>query len=328
MSTLYLTEPGTMLRRRSARLVASKGTETVVDVPAFRVERVVVVGPVQVSTQALVFLLEQGIDVSFLSRSGKLRGRLVSSESRNVFLRLAQYDRSRDEGYRVCLARAIVGGKLANQRAILRRHQRNHPEAALTDAIAGVERCLAALPAKRSVDGIMGIEGAGTASYFKGFRHMVRRGLAFDGRQKHPATDPVNALLSFGYVLLTNEADGVLASVGFDPFIGFLHGLRYGRRSLPLDLVEEFRHPVVDGLVLRFCNLGVADAGEFQTQSDGSVRMAPALLKRYLAAYDQRLREPRGEGGASWREVIRQQALRLERTVLEGAAYEPFVAVA
>lgn len=327
MSTLYLTEPGTMLRRRSERLVVTRRDETLVEVQAFRVERVVVVGPVQVSTQALTFLLEQGIDVSFISRSGRIRGRLVSSESRNVFLRLAQYERSRDDAFRVRMARAFVAGKLRNQRTVLLRHQRNHPETELQAAVDAIGRCIDELPHKRAVDAVMGLEGAGSAAYFRGFAKMVRRGLTFEARRKHPAPDPINALLSFGYVLLTNEADGALSGVGFDPFIGFLHGLRYGRRSLPLDLVEEFRHPVVDGLVLNCCNLGMVSTEEFVTAADGSVRMVPAFLKRFLEEYDKRLREPGGEGRASWREIIRQQAERLETAVLDNSEYEPFTSL-
>jgi CRISPR-associated protein Cas1 len=129
MATLYLTEQGSKLRKTSKRLVVEKYGDTLLEVPAYGIDRVLIFGAVQISTQAISFLLESGIDVSFLSIHGKLKGKLTPVQSKNVFLRLAQYDRYKDEEFKPRIARSILEGKLKNQRTLILRYQRNHPEA-------------------------------------------------------------------------------------------------------------------------------------------------------------------------------------------------------
>lgn len=328
MPTLYVVEQGSLLRRVSQRLVVEKDDVVLHSCPVFQIDRVVVFGGVQLTTHAMVFLMQNAIDVSFLSSRGRLRGRLVPVECKNAFLRLAQYDRFRDEGARLRLARAFIGGKLRNQRAVLIRHHRNHPEVEVNDALAVIDRCLAELPRKKQVESIMGLEGGATASYFRVFGQMLRKTFSFESRRRRPAPDPVNSLLSFGYVLVTNELDSLLEAFGFDPFIGFLHGLRHGRRSLALDLVEEFRHPLVDQFTLALINRGEVREEDFVTDSHGGVRMTPEALRAYLPKYEQRLsggKSAAGRGGADLRLAFRAQAERLERAVLNDEPYEPFV---
>lgn len=329
MATLYITEQGAQLKKSGERLLVCKGEETLLDVPAFQVDRILIFGNVHITTHAMIFLLEKGIDVSFLSIRGRLRGRLASVESKNAFVRLAQYDKSREEGFRLELARAFIGGKMRNQRTLLLRYQRNHPEADFSESLETTRQTIAQLPHKKKVESLMGLEGAATAAYFKAFSQMVKQGFVFEKRLRRPAPDPVNALLSFGYTLVTNELGGLVEALGFDPFIGFLHGIRYGRRSLPLDLVEEFRHPVVDMLTLSLINRRVLSEGDFRREKDGGVRLIPEALKRYLEHFERRMEKdflhPEDQEEVSFRALIRLQAEKLEKAVLEGEAYQPFL---
>jgi CRISPR-associated protein Cas1 len=256
MATLYLTEQGSKLRKTSKRLVVEKYGDTLLEVPAHSIDRVLIFGAVQISTQAISFLLDAGIDVSFLSVHGRLKGKLTPLESKNVFLRLAQYDRYRDEEFRPMLARSILEAKLKNQRTIILRYKRNHSEADFSAELDTISHSISSLAQTKDISSLMGLEGAGSVAYFRCFSEMLADEFTFDKRTKHPPLDPTNALLSLGYVLITNEIGALAESAGFDPFIGFLHSLRYGRQSLPLDLVEEFRHPVVDGLVQTLVNIG------------------------------------------------------------------------
>lgn len=329
MSTLYLTEQGAVLKKTSQRLLVEKDGSTLLEIPAFQVDRILIFGNVQVSTQAINFLLERGIDVSFLSTHGKLRGRLTSTESKNVFLRLAQYDRFKDEDFKLSFAKNIIRGKMKNQKTLLYRYQRNHPEVDFSDSIETIDQCLSQVGYKKQMESVLGLEGSATGAYFKSFSRMLRKGLGFEKREHRPSPDPVNALLSFGYVLITNEIDGILESLGFDPFIGFLHGIRYGRRSLALDLVEEFRHPVIDMFTVTLINLGVFKENDFFRTSDGGVRMERDALKRYFEHYEKRLERPFSEQTTdqkvSLRKVFRHQAERLEKLILEGEEYQPFL---
>jgi CRISPR-associated protein Cas1 len=142
--------------------------------------------------------------------------------------------------------------------------------------------------------------------------------VAFPGRKKRPATDPANSLLSLGYVMLTNEIASLFEARGFDPYVGFMHGLRYGRKSLALDIVEPFRQPVVDRLTLRLLNLGRISPDDFEGGEQG-LRLQPEALKRYFSEYEAHLRSPsEGEGSPTWRLQLRQQADALREMVMSG----------
>ena len=277
----------------------------------------VVVGPVQVTTQALALLLDRGIDVSFLTGRGRLRGSLVSTASRNVYLRLAQFDRFRDEPFRLALSRQVVEGKLLVQRRLLARYARNHPDRLEPDCVDQIRALEARVAAAESVETARGLEGAGAAIYYRQFGRMLTT-VGFPGRKKHPSTDPANALLSLGYVLVGNELAALAEAQGFDPAIGFFHGIRYGRQSLALDLVEVFRQPIVDRLTLRLLNRGQLTPKDFEG-GDTGLRLAPEALKRYFGYYEDHLRSPsEGDGSPTWRDRLAGKIDELRGMVMEG----------
>lgn len=329
MSTLYLMEQGSKLRKTSRRLVVEKDGTTILEVPAHQVERVLIFGAVQLSTQAISFLLDSGIEVSFLSMNGRLKGRLVPAQSKNVFLRLAQYERSKDEEFRLKIAKSILEAKMKNQRTLILRYQRNHPEADFSSELGTISESLPLLPHKKATSSLMGLEGASSGAYFQCFARMLSSDFAFERRTRHPSLDPVNALLSLGYVLITNELAALAESVGFDPFIGFLHGLRYGRQSLPLDLVEEFRHPVIDGLVLTLINKRSIRESDFHQESNGAFFLNKEAFGRFLTLYEDRIEKPflYKEAGSrtNYRKLFQKQVENMERAVLNRQEYEPFL---
>lgn len=306
-----------------------KGKEVLLEVPAHEVDRVLVFGAVQISTQALGFLLDSGIELSFHSMNGRFRGKLTPPESKNVFLRLAQYERSRDEEFKLRIAREIIAAKLKNQRTLLLRYQRNHSEADFAGPLRTIAESLDGLPAKKAISALMGLEGTSSAAYFECLSEMLSPPFNFDKRTRRPPLDPANALLSLGYTFLTNEVASMVESAGFDPFIGFIHGLRYGRQSLPLDMVEEFRHPVVDGLALNLLNKASLKEADFQPQADGGFLLQKPAFSRFLAAYEDRMQRPFQwkEGGSetTFRKLIRRQVEKMEGVVLDKKEYQPFL---
>lgn len=320
MSTLYLTEQGSKLRKTSKRLVVEKAGTTLLAVPAYEIDRVLIFGAVQLSTQAISFLLDSGIEVSFLSMNGRLKGRLTPVQSKNVFLRLAQYDRYKDDAFKLRIAKSIIDAKLKNQRTLILRYQRNHPGIDFTSELDTIARSLSSLPHTKIISSIMGLEGASTGAYFRCYAKMLSRSFAFEKRTRHPPLDPTNALLSLGYVLITNELAALVESVGFDPFIGFLHGLRYGRQSLPLDMIEEFRHPIVDGLVQTVINTGRIKETDFYKE-EMAFFLTKEAFKKFLSLYEERMERQfkEKESYTSYRKIFRVQVENMERAVLNRA---------
>jgi CRISP-associated protein Cas1 len=259
----------------------------------------------------------QGVDVSFLTSRGRLRGSLVSGHSRNVFLRLAQFDRWKDPEFRVSFSRHVVAAKLTAQERLIARYQRNHPDQLEAEAAGKIRQLIDKTATAESVDSLQGLEGSAAAVYYRQFGLMLK-GVPFPGRKKHPSTDPANALLSLGYVLLGNEIAALLEARGFDPAVGFLHGLRYGRSSLALDVVEIFRQPVIDRLTLRLLNRRQLSPDDFEGGPAG-LRLSPDALKSYLALYEEQLRsESEGKDTPTWRARLQEQADSLREMVMTG----------
>lgn len=332
MSTLYLIEQGSSLRHESQRLVVEKDSERLLEVPEFKVDAVLIFGNVTVTTPAVGFLLGKGIDVSFLSMRGRLKGRLVSMESKNVVLRVAQFERQRDDAFKRRVATAIITAKIRNARNVLMRFARNHPEADFSADLQVMERAMGSLERKENLKTLMGAEGLATKAYFSGFSKMFLKradGFSFERRARRPPTDPVNALLSFGYSLIGNEITAQVAAAGFDPFIGFYHGINYGRPSLALDLVEEFRHPVVDRFVLYLVNNRLLRPEDFETDPEGGVRLKTEPLKTFLRQYEKRMlakfQHPVTAESITYRRLFHDQVMKMAKAVKENGEYEPYV---
>lgn len=329
MTTLYLCEQGAVVRKSSRRLIVTKEKQILLDVPIIKIKRIFIFGNIQVTTQALSLLLEHGVDLSFFTSRGRLRGKLTSSMSKNIFLRLAQYERWRDQTFKIQLCRSIIEAKLKNMKYVMQRFLSNHPEEKFDQSFETIDRGLSQLNAKTNVSSLLGIEGASSSSYFTSFRRMFRRELQFKRRIMHPSPDPVNALLSLGYVMVTNEIASYLDGMSFDPFLGFLHGIKYGRKSLALDLVEEFRQPLIDTFTLRLANLRVFAENDFQLVPGEGVHLTDIKFKEYLERYEKRLSEKISYGPYSsmnWRDIFKQQCKHLEKSILEGKEYQPFIA--
>jgi CRISPR-associated protein Cas1 len=310
MATLYLTEQRSFVRRDGDTLVVQippdkdKGTEKrTVRVPLTKVDQVVVMGDCTVTTPALLALLEQKADVCFCSYYGQFRGRLAPGFSKNSLLRLEQHRAHADPDRSLLLARAFVQGKLANQRTLLLRSNRKREDGAVARAADSLKQVLVqaaavqpdggppdpSVPQAGSAIGtLLGLEGAGGSSYFEAFGRLLNQDLGFRRRARQPPTDPVNALLSFGYVLLMNKVASAIQIVGLDPHIGFLHSSQYGKPALALDLMEELRPVIVDSVVLTVVNNRILQEGDFQADM-GAYRLTEAGRRTFLHKFEERL---------------------------------------
>jgi CRISPR-associated protein Cas1 len=330
MSSLYLMEQGLLVRQSGERLILYRDKEPIAEVPLMKIERVIVFGHVHLTTGAIAALLRHGIDTTFLSWHGRLKGRLVAVESKNIPLRLKQYERAHDDAFAGELARRIVRAKIHSSLRVLSRYQRNHPEWSAARALAQLERVLHALDRPQTVASLRGLEGQAAAAYFQAYGSMFRRSLRFHKRSRRPPQDPINAALSLGYALLFGEAVAVVSAVGFDPYLGFFHAPEYGRCSLALDLMEEFRAAVVDRLVLTLFNTGALDPTHFTASENGGVWFSPDAKKHFLRAYEdtmQRAFISRHTGHrTTFRRLLLGQAEHLAQVILHGGEYIPYIA--
>src|SRR5579883_2055774 len=242
-------------------------------------DSVAIFGNVQVTTRALSELLERGIPLALYTRHGRLKGHLTPEVSKNVPLRLAQYRMAVDGAASLALAKAVVRAKLVNSGRLLADYRSHYPSDGLEAACEVLKRGVESADSASGHAELLGVEGAGAAAYFRAFGEMNRSGLPFDGRRRHPATDPINGLLSLGYTLVMNEIRAVAEGAGMEPHLGFLHRVDYGRPSLALDLLEAYRAPLVDRLTLRLVNERMMTEKDFARRLSGngagSVVLAP-----------------------------------------------------
>ncbi|MCX7706128.1 MAG: CRISPR-associated endonuclease Cas1 [bacterium] len=329
MATLYLIEQGAKLVKDSKKIVIEKDDKILLEVPDFKVERIFIFGNIQITTQAMKFLLESNIETSFFNLYGRLIGRLSPVESKNVYLRIQQYEKHKDTQTVLQLAKVFVAGKIRNMKTTLSKYTSNNPETDFTQSINGLEDCLSELERKTQVSSILGVEGRASAIYFECFSKMIKKNFEFTGRIKRPPPDPVNSLLSLGYSLITNEMMSIVSGIGFDPYIGFLHSLEYGRPSLPLDLVEEFRQPIVDRLTLELINKEILVPDDFEQVEEGGTYLKKDARKKYFEQYEKRMQteifEHETNQSFTYRRIMFNQAQKLAKALLEGQPYTPFL---
>ena len=328
MATLYVTEPGARIEKEYRRLLVTKDDDTLLAVPLGRVSEVVLVGTVGATTPALLMLLDEGIPLSFVTRSGRLRGRLAPPSPKNLPLRHAQYDRARDPAFCLAVGRAIVDGKLRNSRALAYRIRRARPQIA-AEWLERIERAVEAVAQAGDLDTLRGVEGSAAKAYFEVLRQALRPEMTFEKRTRRPPRDPVNALLSLGYTLLTQNLITACEVVGLDPYDGFFHADKYGRPALALDLVEEFRGPVVDSVVQLVVNKRVVGSGDFEEGREGGIYLSDRGLHKFLEQYTHRLNteivHPYHERRLTYQRVFEVQARLLAKTIQgELDKYVPF----
>ncbi|OAT80403.1 CRISPR-associated endonuclease Cas4/Cas1 [Desulfotomaculum copahuensis] len=328
---LYVDQPGAYVRRKGQRLLVTMEKETMMDMPLCNIDQVVLVGGVNISTPVIKLLLENGTPVSFLSTGGSFRGVLEPALNRNSTLRLAQYGAYFDGRVRLMLARQFVRGKLTNMRVALMRHNRELHDPEISLAVRRMAGYIAAAGEATELSSLLGLEGIGSREYFRVFGRLIRRELpfVFEGRNRRPPRDPVNAMLGYCYSLLTRDMRSAAALVGFDPYLGFFHEAKYGRPALALDLMEEFRPIVADSVVLAAINRGTVTESDFEQRLGGCYLNDAGRAKIYRAYEEKRQQQithPVFGYRLPYRRVFELQARFLAKVLqkeLDG--YIPFV---
>ncbi len=295
LNTLYVTTPEAFLSKDGLNVVVSVKQNEIFRIPIHNIEQIVTFGYVGASPGVMKLCADSNVSLTFLSPQGRYISRSQGPTRGNVLLRKAQYRYSDDSAYALHLCKLFIGGKIHNSRNILRRFIRdNGADEAVEKAAEVLLRCKRKVLEATSIDSVRGIEGEAATSYFGVFSHLLlnqKEDFIFEGRNRRPPKDAVNAMLSFVYTLIGNDMTSALETVGLDPYLGFLHTLRPGRASLALDMMEELRAYLGDRLVLSLINRKQVTIKDFIRQGDESVVMSDSGRKTILSAWQSRKKE-------------------------------------
>jgi len=289
---LYVDEQGAYVGKQGGCLRITKKRELLARVPAVDIDQLVLVGAVQISTQAVRWLLSMNVEVIYLTRYGRFQGQFVPEVSKNSALRLAQFQAHQSTRRCLTFAKAFVQGKIANMRTILLRRNRELNDSAIKHTAERLAQFMRASAKADGTQSLLGIEGQATREYFAMFSRLLAGSdmlFEFTKRTRRPPRDPTNALLSFAYSMLTSDAVTACLMAGLDPYIGLYHREKYGRPALALDLIEEFRPIIADSVVFTLINKQMVRPGDFE-QRLGGWFLKEKGRDAFFRAYSQRRR--------------------------------------
>lgn len=337
LNTLFITSEDAYLALENENVVVLRGEEKMGQYPLTILENIVSFSYKGASPALMGTCAARDIHLCFLTPNGRFLARVCGQSRGNVLLRKEQYRVSNDSAQSCMVARNMIFGKIFNSRWVLERMLRDHAMRAdlpsLSAASAQLQNRLEGVRQINDLDALRGAEGLASAAYFGVFDQMIlnqKDVFHFDGRNRRPPRDRVNAALSMTYTLLAHDCASALESVGLDAYVGFMHRDRPGRASLALDLMEELRAPLADRFVLTLINTRVLQQKHFKTQADGAVWLTDDGRKALLSAWQSRkkveITHPFLKEKMAWGLVPYVQALLLARTLrgdLDG--YPPFL---
>jgi CRISPR-associated protein Cas1 len=318
VTAAYIQEQGSRVERAGECLVVRKDGRTLAEIPLAGLEQLSVFGNVQLTTPALQLLCEHGVDAFLLTRDGSYRGHLHGMSPPSLTVKRSQFELAARPLAVLELARRFVQGKIANQVAVCARRRRR----GTADVTELLRRHGRRAGRATDLEALRGIEGMAAKTYFEAWPAHLIPGLPFTQRTRRPPTDLVNALLSLGYTLLAGELTAVLHRAGLEPYLGFLHAPRPGHAALASDLMEEFRAPVVDLLVINLLNRREIRPDDTVPHGVG-VHLNDEARRLFFAAYRTRLnapvRDPRRQVQSTYRGIISAQVAHLGQLLTQGS---------
>ena len=298
LNTLFVLTQGAYLKKEGQAIVARIEKSDRLRLPMINIAAIVCFGRVSCSPYLLGACAQRGIAISFMTEHGRFLAAVNGFTPGNVLLRREQYRRADSPEATATIARACIVGKLANYRTVLRRANRDQQKSESTDRIERmanrIDLKIKTLQSGLGLDQLRGAEGDATADYFAVFNELItsqKERFSFTSRSRRPPLDPVNAMLSFLYSMLTNDMRSACESVGLDAAVGFLHRDRPGRPGLALDLMEELRPVLVDRVVLSVINRQQVNIAGFIKEPGGGIRMDDATRKELVGADQKRKSE-------------------------------------
>lgn len=337
LNTLYITTPDRYLSLDGENIVISADHHEIARMPLHNLERIMAFGCAGASPALMGKCVSESRELVFMTRSGRFLARAEGEVNGNVLLRRTQYRIADDPEKSLKIARNIIAAKLYNSRWTLERTMRDHEMridlTLFEEKSAYLQNAIQSAMCAPDADTLRGIEGEAASVYFSVFDEMIlqqKDAFRFTGRSRRPPLDRVNALLSFAYSLCTGMCTSALEAVGLDPYVGFMHSDRPGRRSLALDMVEEFRALMCDRFVLTLINKRTISADQFDEKEDGAVLLNDDGRRTFLTAWQKRkddeIRHPFLDEKVQWGMLPYAQALLLSRYLRSDLdTYPPFL---
>jgi CRISPR-associated protein Cas1 len=343
MSIVYITDQGSSLYKRNERLYVKKKGENIRWFHTKDIEQLILMGNIAITSQVITFLLKERIDTVFLSYYGKYKGRLVGEFGKNIYLRVKQFEKFGQDEIKLELSKRYLCGKVANSLKVLRKYRYQDQNEELGKLVIKIKSYLKYdLIQSSSLDQLRGYEGIIAKEYFSAFKLLIKNpDFVFNGRNRRPPQDEINALLSLNYTLLMNQVLSKAYIAGLDPYYGVLHEIDYSRQSLALDIMEEFR-PFVDNLVIKMINKRIMRKEHFtynvllnDDDSDESnsktlpVALSPEGMKKNIFAFSEMMKKkyyyPDKKGQYSLSDIIGMQIYKLVDFCREDKEYKSFL---
>ena len=285
MSDIYLNQHGIEVSKDGGRLTIKSKDGQVKYLPLSYADCLIVTASVQITYAAIMAVLANKGSIIYIYNNGDIAGELGQKmgKSRQLVRQLQCYS---DVSKRQEIAADFVKKKILAQRNILSIKNKSLQNSAIKSVIGKLSALAKLAEGSKSIEKLMGIEGVAAKAYFDTFAILLSSSaFKWDGRHKRPATDPVNAMLSFGYSMLEKDVRRAIATAGLASAIGFLHELNYRKDSLVYDLMEIFRPTIIDKLVLRCISLKMFAESDFVI-SDGKCLFEEDAKKRFIAEYE------------------------------------------
>ncbi len=327
MQTLYVSQQRCYVALQQESLIIKQGESILGEVQLPLLEQVLIFGTSQLSTQAIRACLWRDIPIAFLSRMGYCYGRILPIS--RGYRQLSRYQQQLSLEENLITARAIVQGKLKNSRVLLRRQRKRSESESLQAVLSSLDYLALQATQAENKERLMGFEGAAAAQYFSVWAEcLTNSDFVFTARSRRPPGNPVNAMLSFGYQVLWNHLLALIELQGLDPYYASLHQAHDGHAALASDLIEEFRAPIVDSLVLWLVNTRTVDAKNDFEFRDGGCFLNDTGRKKYLQAFLRRMEEEiqddAGEKQPRW-DLLTQQVKAYKQFVYNPSyQYKPY----
>lgn len=306
MEELKVIEQGSVIGKESDRFIIKNNSTIVSEIPSYVINTINIYGNNQITTQAITMAMDKGIDVNFLSITGKLRGKISANKSKNIPLRLKQYALMNDTDYKLQLSMVIVSNKIRNQYNLLKYYNQTAEELISLKLKVKVAN---------TIEEVMGYEGMASRIYFNALSKIVPKEFKFEGRNRRPPKDEVNALLSLTYQVMLGKIQGMLEVQGLDTTLGILHSIKYGRESLALDVLEEFRQGFCDSLIIKFLNRKQIKKSDFIVK-DGGCYFKDNKIKDYFKIFDCEYKTIEKD--------VKKQSLLIKKAIEEKQTYVPY----
>lgn len=321
LETLYIHSYGAVLSKQYERFKISTTSGEIQTIPRIHINQIVIYGYVQITTQAMHYCLQEQIPIYLLSKSGRYKGIIDAFTTEPLQLHQLQMKRHQQNDFRLNLSRQFIHAKVHNTRTLLKRSARRHKYPALTQSIHEFTSVLRNTLQAKTLEQLMGYEGTAAKIYFETLKQLFGDDWGFNTREKNPPPDPINALLSYTYTLLFNNIYSLLKMQGLNPQIGLLHNIRTGHPALASDLIEEFRAPIADSIILNLLlNKKISlDDFNWSTHDEHACIIKTAARKLLITTMEKKLASaiihPSLEKKIDYRRYIAHQARMLKECI-------------